>query len=56
MSLTTETVKYDNKFPLLFRQGVRMRRAYGCAPQMQRDERMQRWQHRLEKLFARQVY
>jgi hypothetical protein len=56
MSTTIETIRYDNKLPLLFRQGVRTRRAGGCAPQMQREERMQRWQHRLERLFARQVY
>ncbi len=57
MSLITETVKNDNKFPLLFRQGVRSRPAYGRAvPQMHREERMQRWQHRLERLFARQEY
>ncbi|MGB3919352.1 hypothetical protein J9253_06555 [Thiothrix litoralis] len=56
MSLKTETINHDNKLSLLFRQGVRSRRACGCAPEMPREERMQRWQHRLEKLFARQVY
>ena len=55
MSLKTET-KDSHQFPLLFRQGMRSRRACGCAPEMPREERMQRWQHRLEKLFARQVY
>ncbi|QQZ30622.1 hypothetical protein HMY34_18720 [Thiothrix subterranea] len=53
MSLTT-MIKDDSKFPLLFRQGIRSRRL--CTPQVQRGERMQRWQHRLERLFARQVY
>lgn len=53
MSLTT-AIKDDNKFPLLFRQGLRSRRL--CTPQVQRGERMQRWQRRLERLFARQVY
>ncbi|WGZ93340.1 MAG: hypothetical protein QJT81_16225 [Candidatus Thiothrix putei] len=55
MSLTTETVKYDDKLPLLFRQGLRTRRV-GYVPQLQRGERVQRFQHRLERLFARQVY
>lgn len=53
MSLTT-AIKDDNKFPLLFRQGLRSKRL--CTPQVQREEQMQRWQHRLERLFARQVY
>ncbi|SEA07180.1 hypothetical protein SAMN05660964_00833 [Thiothrix caldifontis] len=55
MSLIIETVKYDNKSPLLFRQGGRTRRV-GYVPQLQRGERVQRFQHRLERLFARQVY
>lgn len=54
MSLGAATVKNDNKSPLLLRQGLRSRRLR--APQVQREERMQRWQHRLERLFARQVY
>ncbi len=54
MSLGAATVKNDNKSPLLLRQGLHSRRLR--APQVQREERMQRWQHRLERLFARQVY
>ncbi len=53
MNLTT-ALKDDGKLPLLFRQGLRSRRL--CTQQIQREERMQRWQHRLERLFARQVY
>ena len=56
MSLLTETFKDDHKFPLLLRQGVRLRRASSGVVQVQRDERLPRWQQRLEKLFARQAY
>ena len=55
MSPLTASIKDDNKFPLLLRQGLRSRRLCN-SQQVQRGERMQRWQHRLERLFARQVY
>ena len=56
MSLLTETSKNDHKVPLLLRQGVRLRRGASGVMQVQRDERLPRWQQRLEKLFARQAY
>lgn len=52
----TISIKDDSKFPLLFRQGVRVRPDQGHLPHLHRKERMQRWQHRLERLFARQEY
>jgi hypothetical protein len=57
MSLTTKSFKQKPDLPFLYRQGIgTVARKYGreaCEP---RDERMQRWHYRLEKLFARQLY
>jgi hypothetical protein len=55
MSMMGETVKTEPKFPLLLRQGMRLRRSGDSTPPA-RSERMQHWQHRLERLFARQEY
>ncbi|HRJ52462.1 MAG TPA: hypothetical protein PLE99_06830 [Candidatus Thiothrix moscowensis] len=51
-----EQLKHDNKFPLLLRQGIRVRPVVAPVPQTHRVERMQCWHSRMEKLFARQAY
>ncbi|QLQ31078.1 MAG: hypothetical protein HZT40_05115 [Candidatus Thiothrix singaporensis] len=56
MNPIIEAIKYDDKFPSLFRQGARVHRPLKRAPQMTHEERMWRWRHRLEQLFARQEY
>ncbi|MBU0654606.1 MAG: hypothetical protein KJ914_05660 [Gammaproteobacteria bacterium] len=56
MNPVMEQLKHDNKFSLLLRQGMQTRPVVGHVPQFHREERMQRWERRLEKLFARQAY
>lgn len=55
MSISSESGKSTEKFPLLLRQGVRLRRLAGTVPPA-RTQRMQHWQDRLERLFSRQEY
>lgn len=56
MNPIMEELKHDNKFTQLLRQGTRVRPLGGQVPQLHREERMQRWERRLEKLFSRQEY
>lgn len=56
MNLTTESFKQAPGLPFVFRQTLRAARKHERQACGQRDERMQRWHYRLEKLFARQVY
>lgn len=56
MNTMAEPFRHNDKLPLIFRQLPKSRSLHGAVPQEPRGERMQRWQHRLERLFARQVY
>lgn len=56
MNPVMEQLKHDNRFSRLLRQGVRRSPAGGHGPHPHREERMQHWERRLEKLFARQAY
>jgi hypothetical protein len=56
MNPMTDLFRQDNKRPLLFRQLSKPRLMYGLAVRAPRGERMQGWQSRLERLFARQEY
>lgn len=56
MNPVMEELKHENRFSQLLRQGARIRPVTGHVPQLHREERMQRWEQRLEKLFSRQAY
>jgi hypothetical protein len=57
MNLTTEPAKQQGSgLPFVFRQPFRPARKHVREAFEPRNERMQRWHYRLEKLFARQLY
>lgn len=49
------SIKHDGKLLLLVQQGIRTRRLLPPSPATP-SERLQGWQHRLARLFARQLY
>lgn len=56
MNPMMEQSEHENRFPRQLQRGKNVNLAAGHAPPPRREERMRRWEHRLEKLFARQAY